>query len=74
MDKSSDPPAFPFEWTRGDMCQIYEPGLTKREYFSALAMQGLVCNANFPGDENNITRCSIKIADALIAELEKSNG
>lgn len=51
-------------------------GLTKREYFAALAMQGL---SAFPGiiagqtkiTSTDIAKVSVKYADALIAELNK---
>ena len=48
------------------------PGLTKREYFAGLAMQGWIhtnpAQDCFPGD---IARWSVECADALIAELNK---
>ncbi|MCF8339745.1 MAG: hypothetical protein K9I82_02130 [Chitinophagaceae bacterium] len=45
-------------------------GLTKREYFAAMAMQGLLAN-----DSSLITgkvRDAVKAADALIEELNKT--
>lgn len=61
-----------------------EYGLTKREYFAALAMQGLVSNSsNFeffqlakikPGEVREETaKTAIQFADALIAELSKES-
>jgi methyl coenzyme M reductase beta subunit len=53
-------------------------GLTKREYFAAMAMQGLLAN-NFMIDVINehsnewIAQSSVSIADALIQELNKTN-
>lgn len=53
-------------------------GLTKREYFAGLAMQGLLANgSNRRGlacDQDETPTEAIKQADALIAELEKING
>jgi hypothetical protein len=45
----------------------YCKGLTKREYFAAMAMQGLLSNPNTSFE----TRDAVIIADALIAELNK---
>ena len=48
-------------------------GLTKREYFAGLAMQGIL--ASLTGDDcispNDLARCSLVNADALLAELER---
>jgi hypothetical protein len=50
---------------------IYK-GLTKREYFAAMAMQGyLVNNAKTGIKDDEISRWSVEAADALIAELNK---
>lgn len=51
-------------------------GLSKREYFAAMAMQGLLSNSNVLGDHNHdasewIATHSVKQADALLFELEK---
>jgi hypothetical protein len=47
-------------------------GLTKREYFAGLAMQGIMANQNLTSTENDtIAKWSVEIADALLAELEK---
>lgn len=48
-------------------------GLTKREYFAGLAMQGL-CSYNGTMNEHNVEstiRRSIEIADELLKQLEK---
>lgn len=56
-------------------------GLTKREHFAAMAMQGILSNAEILGQIAEITeshnllstlaRMSTDHADALLAELEK---
>ncbi len=54
-------------------------GLTKREYFAAFAMQGILSNSNF--DYSPLTDKSLAnavsdaflIADAMIEESEKSH-
>lgn len=63
---------------------FYAPGLTKREYFAGLAMQGLLANyeaqKDMQGDPrydgNNFSQVvainSLEFADALLSELSKS--
>ena len=46
-------------------------GLTKREYFAALAMQGMLSNGTFEMVNKEITEKAIAISDALIEELNK---
>ncbi len=45
-----------------------ERGLTIRQYFAAMAMQGLLANSDY---QTNISDGAVKCADALIAELNK---
>lgn len=45
-------------------------GLTKREYFAAMAMQGMF-SANVEDESTTITKWAVEAADALIAELSK---
>lgn len=45
-------------------------GLTKREYFAGLAMQSLIVS-NSKWLTEHVAKFSIKMADALLAELEK---
>ena len=52
-------------------------GLTKREHFAAMAMQGLLSHNGpwFPdhqGTKNLLATAACKYADALIAELNKA--
>lgn len=50
-------------------------GLTKREYFAALAMQGLLAKSGFScahdSKHQELTEEAVRFADALLAELEK---
>lgn len=56
--------------TSADGC--HQLGLTKREYFAGLAMQGMMANQNLTSTENDtIAKWSVEIADVLLAELEK---
>jgi hypothetical protein len=58
----------------GPATGVYEPCLTKREYFAAMAMQGLCTIADFSFEKNtneDVGRRAVAIADAIIAELNK---
>lgn len=61
-------PAFPMYSEIGN---LHATGLTKREYFAGLAMQGLLCNASNYSQTDVLAVDALKFADALIAELEK---
>ena len=58
---------------------IYSAGLTKREYFAAMAMQGMLANLNgalMKGGTktlhpNHISEMSVIHADAVLKELDK---
>jgi hypothetical protein len=68
--KNSDKPAYPDNW------DAKLPGLTKREYFAAMAMQGLLSNDCMidQTDSSSIewaAKSSVSVADALLKELEK---
>lgn len=45
-------------------------GLTKREQFAAMAMQGLFAKDDV--NINNVARFAVYIADALLAELDRT--
>ena len=52
-------------------------GLTKREYFAGLAMQGLIagrwaCPDNVPNDVETIVEQSVLHADKLLKQLENT--
>ena len=49
-------------------------GLTKREYFAAKALQGLLANPNHDGKFSDFAEDAVKHADALLAELAKTEG
>jgi len=44
-------------------------GLTKREYFAGLAMQGLLANSNYNHDFFWVSDRAIKYADELLKQL-----
>lgn len=69
-------PAFPTEQTieTDDGTGFrYHCGLTKREYFAGQAIQGTANSTVLGRDAAIIAVRGVKIADALIAELEKTN-
>jgi len=55
-------------------CAISEGGLTKREYFAAMALQGVLVNAGRNGLEfRGCAKEAVLQADALIKELKKTH-
>ncbi len=46
-------------------------GLTKREYFAGLAMQGMLADNGSHFEPAFITGLAVKFSDALLAELDK---
>lgn len=65
-----DEPAFPMVGPSLDDTR-YCYGLSKREFFAALAMQGLLANHIDNVDVASAVSCAVLSADALLAELEK---
>ncbi len=54
-----------------DIVETVLGGLTKRELFAAMAMQGLMSGSGRTGSYKDYAGDSVKFADALIAELDK---
>lgn len=54
-----------------DSGNCYGGGLTKREYFAALAMQGILAGGSIASDTKAASIKSVAMADALIKELNK---
>jgi hypothetical protein len=53
----------------------YSMGLTKLEYFSGIALQGLVAHYGMPkslAEMENISNCAVNYADYLLAAIEKN--
>lgn len=46
-------------------------GLTKREYFASLAMQGIISNISGVADTRLCSKLAIQLADDLIEQLNK---
>lgn len=52
-------------------CGLTFIGLTKREMFAAMAMQGMLACENYSGTLEAYSKASVEHADALLNELEK---
>lgn len=74
MDKPSlgSRQAFPVPWPDGPPA----PGMTLREYYAGLAMQGVCANSDSTDwTAASVATVAVALTDALIAALEaKSNG
>jgi hypothetical protein len=75
---TSGRPATPLEQEAGIRgSEVFNPGLSKRELFAAMAMQGLCSNASADYSSGKCNASIVEragiLADALIAELEKGN-
>jgi hypothetical protein len=63
--------AFPFVFVDPKAnVQHVHTGLTVREHFAAMAMQGLSSSWN-QGDGQHVAKMAVEYADALLAELSK---
>lgn len=77
--KNKDMPAMPTKHDNEHFqsSSTYTTGLTKREHFAAMAMQGFLSNRiEVPSTggkrlEDFIAKCSIDYADALLKALEE---
>lgn len=49
------------------------PGLTKREYFAAMAMQGFLACPDVSATKRHIAIASVTCADELLAALEETS-
>lgn len=73
--KNGDLPAMPIEFNGFG---LYAPeahaGLSKREYFAALAMQGILSNGvDFTlHDDKDVAAAAVLHADLLLTELERT--
>jgi hypothetical protein len=65
-----------FPSINGGSPHVQEGGLTKREHFAGLAMQGLL-STDYTGDSETyhrwITTSAVALADALLEELAKGS-
>lgn len=75
MTNANDPssPIQPIFDRYGDISNERFPfvGLTKREYFAAMAMQGILASRNDYATPEDVAKYSVSMADALIERLNK---
>ena len=82
--KNADLPAMPtkgvisdtnevWNFQTGDNSEFQFVGLTKREMFAMAAMQGICSNPDDRYTYEQLAGHAVKQADALLAELEKTN-
>jgi hypothetical protein len=64
-------PVYPVSGDLGDAIEDDREGLSKRELFAAMAMQGILVNNT--GD-SGIAEVAVEQADALLKQLEKGGG
>ena len=65
--------AFPVAWQNPNGSTDIYLGITRRELFAAMAMQGMLSGPDQSKSSNrHIAEYSTDMADALIAELEKA--
>ena len=62
--------AYPVTIEDNGNASVTHLGLSKREYFSAMAMQGLIACPNIIASKEVIAEESVKQADALLKALE----
>ena len=71
-DKPVNPGISSIENGDGNLCAVFtengNAGITKREYFAGLAMQGFINNTN---SSVFIAEKAVKLADELLIQLEK---
>lgn len=60
---------------RSTPIQFESQSITKREYFAAMAMQGILssCFASMNPDYNDLALDALNFADALLSELDKTD-
>tara|TARA_R110002126_G_scaffold70280_5_gene177027 strand:- start:920 stop:1129 length:210 start_codon:yes stop_codon:yes gene_type:complete len=66
---NADKPAMPSPHFEDDELQ----GLTKREHFAGLAMQGIMANDQQYLTWSDLAKDSVAVADALLKQLEQDN-
>lgn len=66
--------AFPYLDGEAGQLEIAEVGLTKRELFAAIALQGLLANPSGAGTVDHFADDAVKQADALIERLNQGAG
>lgn len=71
MQTTPHDPAFPQDNYFDEQLTGQIPGLTKREYFASLALQGLLASPKPLNGAEDIADIAVMMADALIKSLNK---
>lgn len=73
MKTNPNDPAHPLVTEYRDNNGGTRPGLTKREYFAAAALQGLLANPVFISEQSDfaIRKAAVEHADGMIERLNK---
>jgi hypothetical protein len=72
--ENSKQTAFGYGFTTADgSSHVEEKGLTKREYFAAMAMQGIIGKINVH-EYKDMAEYAVNAADALLAKLSNEEG
>jgi len=61
-------PAFPIQTSHNTDRNVADFGLTKREWFAGMAMQGMCARADAPPNIESIKLVAYGIADAMLEE------
>ena len=73
MDAKPYEPAFPNYSHADGEGSCFQPGLTKREYFAAIALQGFAANPHSGiHSDRELATFAVSLADELIKALNKS--
>jgi hypothetical protein len=54
----------------GIVNEAYQHGLTKREYFAGLAMQGILSDGGIVNSKSHIAEQAVNLANELLKQLE----
>jgi len=68
---NADKPAFPNDGMLPEGAFGWMNGLTKRELFAAMAMQGLLADSESNGSYSEFANKAVSFADALLSKLEE---
>lgn len=71
MKTNPNDPSFSIDLELKDYQKFQMYGLTKREYFAAMAIQGMAYELDY--DEEVYAKNAVKLADALIEALNKDD-
>jgi hypothetical protein len=70
MDNNYDSPAFPI--VEPDLSGVIASGLTKREWFAGMALQGLLA-AKDPRNDEFVCVAAVDCADETLKQLQKKS-